>query len=1004
MSLGLDTKKFGLSSRWADPHLESPPSNPWALPFIQTSELFEHTMTRESDKEALSLLGECVNDSVNLERTDCNEETLFPLENLLVERYNGEFAGCAERLNDHTKLEPAFQLLRFSVYLSSNNLLSGLKTDKLVNWICKSKSQRILYRLLDLKTSTTEIFGSNVLVSAARLGLVDVIHNLILKGVEINALVGDSHPRTALQEAVSNNRFRVVEALLNAGADLRLQMGPTYSILHEALKRPHSYDIVQMLIKYGADVNAPFDEESYEGYILTCAAHNCDCAMVQILLAAGALINRMCKYSTTALQASVEQDDLETVQALIDGGADIDAPAGESYIDVREAIATDHLFGLLTTPIQLASEVNNTELAQILVYEGADVNACPWENYINEICLLSVEVDFDPVRTALQAAVAHNNVILVRLLLKAGADVNMRGCPFTALQIAATNANIQIARILLNHGANVNAPASTSCGSTALQAASSTDNPELVQLLLDAGADVNGAASPREGRTALQEATKCGNIDIAKTLIEAGANVNASASPVNGRTCLQAAAEYGHVELVRLLLDKGADVNSPAAIESGGLTALQAALLISSERCHPEVRTSHEKASTTIVQALLDAGADVNAPPSPRESLSTLEAAIKTGRPELVQSLFIRGLNPNCHVKSDPAIIQAVLQESFDLLLLLIEAGADINVRCTKYDLDEITEQELTALEAVASIGSIPIAEILLDAGAILDDDTQGLSFHRPLHWAVSSNSTKLVQLLLDKGANPNAQAKIDRRPSTVLEEALSGWPINIDIVSTLLEAGADANKIAHPRCNPLRQAATQGSVEAVQLLLKAGARPDLILEDQETALQAAVKSRNIDLVEILIAAGADINAPAGPILGRTALQEATEMGDITMVKCFLSHDADVNAPAAKSHGITALQGAVISGHLKITLMLLQAGAKINAPAANFHGRTALEAAAEHGRLDIMLLLLKNDHDDDNAEAVSLRCKRAAKLAATNGHQVIARILNEHAGRRGSGS
>ena len=42
----------------------------------------------------------------------------------------------------------------------------------------------------------------------------------------------------------------------------------------------------------------------------------------------------------------------------------------------------------------------------------------------------------------------------------------------------------------------------------------------------------------------------------------------------------------------------------------------------------------------------------------------------------------------------------------------------------------------------------------------------------------------------------------------------------------------------------------------------------------------------------------------------------------------------------------------------------------------------ALDAAAEHGRVDIVLLLLQND---DGAEAIDLRCKRAAKLAASNG-------------------
>ena len=991
-----DTEQCGLSSCWVDPQMEPPSYVQW---YQQDSALFEHPdemnamipMTEELNSEALFLLGECVNASVNLDRTDSRENVASQLKNLTVERYDGELAEYVEKLNGRSKLEPAFQLLRFSVYLSSNNLLSEEKTDRLVKWINKSETQTVLYRLLDLNTPTTEIFGSNILSSAARLGFIDIVRQLITKGVEINALTGCCFRRIALQEAVHYHHFRTVEVLLDSGADPRPQIGSLRSVLHDALGGPNNYDTVQMLIRSGADVNGPFDKNFFESTVLTLAALRHDCAMARILLAAGARINEMHMFSTTALQASAGCEDVDTAQLLIDGGADIDAPAGRTYTEVCEAAAEEDRFELLTTPIQRASIANNTELVQVLVGEGADVNACPWENYIERICLGEDEDGSYTVRTALQAAVVNNNMILVRILLRADANIDAQGCPFTALQIAASKANDKIVGILLKHGANVNAPANTTNGSTALQAAASTDNCELVQLLLDASADVNGAASPSGGRTALQAATGNGNIDVAKVLIRAGANINADASSVKGRTCLQAAAENGHAELVQLLLDKGADVNSPAAIISGGLTALQAALTGLSKIYHHEDRISKEQAWTTIIRALLEAGADVNAPPSPREGVSTLEAAVRTKRPELIRSLILRGLDPNSYLKSNSAIMEAVYQESTEILLLLIKAGADINVPCRN---DRRSFKVNTALEAAASMGSKPITKFLLDAGAELDDDAHQLGSQNSLHRAVASNSTELVQLLLSRGANPNTHSENISESSTALEEALSRCFINVDMISILLDAGADANRVVHPCAHrPLRQAAARGCLEAVHMLLKAGARSNLTSEDKVTVLQAAVASRNVDLIKVLIDAGADINAPAGPVRGRTALQTAAELGDIHIVKFLLSHNADLNAPAAHSYGVTALQGAVIGGFLKIVLMLLKAGAEINAPSANVEGRMALDVAAEHGRLDIVLLLLKND---DDAEAIGLRCKRAAKLAASNGHHVIMRILKQH--------
>ena len=79
---------------------------------------------------------------------------------------------------------------------------------------------------------------------------------------------------------------------------------------------------------------------------------------------------------------------------------------------------------------------------------------------------------------------------------------------------------------------------------------------------------------------------------------------------------------------------------------------------------------------------------------------------------------------------------------------------------------------------------------------------------------------------------------------------------------------------------------------------------------------------------------------------------------------------------------------------LAIVIVLLKPGARTSAPGAILDGGTALEVAAEHGRLDIKSLSLQND---ECYEANGLRCKKAAGLAAEEGHQVIVKLLEEHA-------
>jgi ankyrin repeat protein len=957
-------------------------------------------MTQDSNVEVLSLFAECVGASVSSDSTDFPEKILSHLEELTIEMHDDALVKNVKRLTGSSQMQSIIQLFRYSVYLSSNNLLSGWKTQKLVEWMNRSRTAGILDLLLDLKTPTTEIFGSNILVVAARLGYIDLVRNLLTKGVDANARAGEALQATALQEAVRRDHFRIVQLLLDAGADPSSHIGSCFSVLHDALDMSNSIETVQMLIKKGANVNGTFNPISYDGSVLFHAATKGDNDMIRVLLKAGASIHDM-RSLPTALQAAVGQGNADVVQTLIDAGADIDAPAGKQFAEARRAAeATGEFSEPLLTPIQRASWADNIEVAQMLVCEGADVNACPWEADTNHICDEDDPelCDCTDVKTALQAAVTNQNEVLVRILLMADADVDARRRGDTPLQIAAHGKDPRFVRILLRHGADVNASAYARYGKTALQAAASRGNRELTQQLLDAGADINALASPVGGQTALQGAVESQDIELTKMLMEAGANLNADASPNGGRTCLQAAAEAGNAELVLLLLRKGADVNKPAAIQSGGLTALQAALQVlgPSSPLDEQYEVRQNGSEAAIFQALIDAGADVNAPPSPRKGKSALVAAVQTRSYNITRSLLQRGSDPDGYINEKSALGEAVTQGSIELVSLLIEEGANVNAF---YGSDKGSWGGMTALQQAALKGNMPIARILLDAGA-----ETSTPFDRPcsptaLQCAVQSNCTTLVQVLLAKGADPNERAAQSRNSSMALEEALSRWSINIEIVSALVDAGADVNKTAHSnKPGLLRLAAIRGHVEAVQLLLKAGACINATSEDKTTVLRAAISTNNVDLIKILLDAGADVNASAGPELGRTALQKAAEDSNTGILKLLLSHGADVNAPAGHSRGITALQGAAISGHLNIVLILLRSGAQINAPPASREGRMALDAAAEHGRLDIVHLLLKND---DEPGAIETRCKRAAKLAASNGHYVIARILREHK-RRGS--
>ena len=987
----------------------------------------------EPPTEALRFLAGCTSTS-----TDANDiiKWLYRnLEGIAIEVPDHERADYVLQGTGPSKLEQFILFTRYFLYFSSNNLLDLKRTDKFVEWMAELETQWVLDLLLDLRTPTTEIFGCNILESAARLGKIDIVRNLIAREIHTDA------SGRALVQAILHQRPRVVELLLNEEPDLETQIGTEKMLLVDTLRGPHNMEMIKMLIDNGAvriTDRCDIDYCDLKDALLPSAVKAGDHKITQYLLEAGACINAVDSNFMTALQIAVDRGDIEAVQLLIDAGADINISARElDYEDTY--IVGKH--GGLRTPIQIASFAGNDEIFQILVNKGADINAFgqdnehnrePWEEYRRYQwgrCgdFADTESYALIMMTPLQAAVSGSHSDLVQTLLDAGARVNEKGYGDSPLQMAAASGEAKILGTLVEHGADLNAPAAYEGGMTPLQAAAKADDYELVQFLLDSGSEINVAANHIGGRTALQAAAENGNLVLAKFLIDAGANVNADAAPESGRTCLQAAVELGHVELVLMLLNEGADVNASAAKISGGLTALQAALctLDKDDECPdiddsekelytddddnveldtgadqeglytdndeeeiytddeyegPEVRET-EQSRDIILVALFDAGADMNAPSSAWGGMTTLVAAAKTGRSDLVRWCLLSGADPNISAGGTTALGAAVFRGSDKIVTLVIEGGADVNAYCEmkcgahEYNL-------WTALHVAAWRGTVEIANLLLDAGAKMNMPLPHSRSMTALQSAIAGNSVTMVQFLLSKGADPHLWGLRFLR----LGEARFHSFVHMEILNALAVAGVDFNRIAD--LYGLRFAK-----RVIQKSLDSGALTHWTAEQKGHLLQAASERGYTDLMQQMLDTGADVNTPASAdYKGMTALQCASKHGDIDIVTLLLSYGAEVNAPAGSLAGITALQGAALNGNLKIVLTLLQAGAEINAAPAVEKGRTALQAAAEHGRLDIVSLLLENDHD---TEGMELRCERAARSAEREGHKVIARILRE---------
>jgi hypothetical protein len=118
------------------------------------------------------------------------------------------------------------------------------------------------------------------------------------------------------------------------------------------------------------------------------------------------------------------------------------------------------------------------------------------------------------------------------------------------------------------------------------------------------------------------------------------------------------------------------------------------------------------------------------------------------------------------------------------------------------------------------------------------------------------------------------------------------------EIVSFLLEKGADANAAGGEYGSSLQAAAARGYVEIVGILLEKGADVNAAGGRYGSSLQAAAARGQTDIVSILLENGADINAAGGKY--RSSLQIAATRGHTEIVSILLEKGADVNAAGGR--------------------------------------------------------------------------------------------------------
>ena len=385
-----------------------------------------------------------------------------------------------------------------------------------------------------------------------------------------------------------------------------------------------------------------------------------------------------------------------------------------------------------------------------------------------------------------------------------------------------------------------------------------------------------------------------------------------------------------------------------------------------------EVRRHTKRVSLLYILAELNAANLIRARPSTNSCLDVEKerygcaffAANATGSHEAMQAC-IEGLKAGHSVAEHD---KSWSEENS--LHERMESSLGRSFKCSKKD---------GILIHAVEIGSVAVCSYLIGLGG-LDLDSKDTKGRTPLYVAAEKGASVLTRILLDKGADVNAQG--GHYGSALQAASAEGHK---DIVTLLLDKGADVHTQGGHCSNALCAASAEGHKDIVTLLLNKGADVNARCRDYYgNALQAALAKGHKDIATLLLDKGADVNAQGG--FYGNAFQAALAKSDEDIVMLLLDKGADVNAQGGY-HG-NALQAALNEDHKDIVMLLLDKGVDVNAQGGSLGN--ALQAASAEGHKDIVTLLLDKGAD---VNAQGGFYGNALYAASYKGHKEIVTLL-----------
>ncbi|KAL2814098.1 ankyrin repeat-containing domain protein [Aspergillus cavernicola] len=655
--------------------------------------------------------------------------------------------------------------------------------------------------LYNAKVNCASYCCSPALMSAIERNNHELAETLLTKGAILE--------NATLRFAVLCESITITNMLIQAGANVNDPETMSNTALCYAV-RSDNLDIVKLILEKGADVNQADAFCPLCGSMspLSWAAQNGNVAVVELLLKHGAAVNPSPESAEIApLRSAVKRNHTEVAQLLLKAGADIEVAD----------MAGDH------TLLEFASAENNIELYQLLRDEGATLQKQLKKGH--------------SCASALFLAVKAQHTEIVRLLLSSGAPMDGEyGINHeTVLAAAIAVGNIDLIQMLQSFGATAIEAGLRRIGN--LDTAICLDENNLLEdILRDCGEKILAAAISDEDEVLAQYILDRTTLDETVLDQDADATNDSGIDIIRHPSLLKLAVHHNCLTVLEALVSRGARVTEDvlvAAVKRAKLQdddgILHELLDRFTDSAPNAIAAVIRHKNDDLFKLLLDAGISPRGPLLPNDELapksqtspqSVLEVAAETDNTSVLRILLESDVWDSS--LTGRALVVAAECESHDCALMLVQAGANVNIEIKTSS----PENSITALQVAVKKQDAFMVEVLVSAGADVNYLGKGESRQTALQIAVNAGNMKLIDMLLAANAEVNGPAAEGSGATALQIAAVRGY---LEIAHKLIRLGADVNENSRKFWGrtSLEGAAEHGRIDMVQFLLNEGALID---------------------------------------------------------------------------------------------------------------------------------------------------------------------------------